>query len=969
LLLGVGGCTRRFYRHKADDQVDEILCEKDKYPDWKIDQYYVYPDPRARFADWTSPDRPPMPPDDPAAYDLSPRPQRPPSHAGIQYIEGTGYLDLMKQWDTENRAKIEKEQERLREERKGRSTARNTPEELTAEEREAEIEREIERELPPPVTTTRALNPTTPKTPECQRPFMLNLEQTAELGFLNSREFQAVREGLYLSALPVTTERFSFAAQPFLTETLVRERSGRLSIDGEENRWFAGTTAGVGKLFASGGLLLFNFANTTIYNLGKTRLAGATTSVSTINLDFIQPFLRGGGRAVTLEPLTQAERNLLYAIRDYYRFRQQYFVFFAAGQPTFIPGVQAGVQAISPATVNTPGPFNPLAIAPPTVTGNPATLQVLPGAGGRLVQGGAAVAPTPQGYLSTVGEKAQLVNFYKNIQSLRRFLRLFEVYLEGGIVNLVQVGQIEQTLLRSTETFITNNQTGYRISLDQLKQQLGLPMTIPIDVAYDPLMPMIRQINRYENLSGDYEGVNLESIGIGLRTAPAQTRAAYHRLLEQAPLFRGTRARERIAARWRFWEQVPRAAEGEIPSPIDRGLEALRAERRRLLDRQAALQGQPLPAAEARRLAALEFELYVGTFERDLREYEAEPWLKQKIASLRPLAQRLFFRFIHRDFLALAEEAFREHEDQIREEWPALPQACIEGTDLLAESDEKVLAAATRVALANRLDLMNNRAQLVDSWRKIAVTANALLGTFNVDYHMSATTPAGAAQPFNFPGSGVQHELIMNGQLPLVRIVERNNYRSALIGYQQQRRFLMNAEDGVLFEVRLDLRNLRAQARNYQAIQKRNIELAYRQVDQALQAFSQPQAPPGSVPLPGLVGPTAPPPIAGDPAALTQQLLNTQNSLVQAQNDLYSTWIGYLINRMIIYRDIGVMPIDSRGVWIDADSSCDCAAAPAASPTAPAAPADGRPGPERPEQLPAPRPLAAPAGPAAGEGN
>ena len=36
--------------------------------------------------------------------------------------------------------------------------------------------------------------------------------------------------------------------------------------------------------------------------------AGYTTSVSTINLDAIQPLLRGGGKAVTLEPLTQVER-------------------------------------------------------------------------------------------------------------------------------------------------------------------------------------------------------------------------------------------------------------------------------------------------------------------------------------------------------------------------------------------------------------------------------------------------------------------------------------------------------------------------------------------------------------------------------------------------------------------------------------------------------------------------------------
>src|SRR5262249_9145424 len=92
----------------------EILAEKDVYPAWQIEQYYVYPDPRSRFADPTNPDRPPMPPDDPAAYDLSPRPQHPPK-AGVQYIEGTGYLDLLAMWDNENRKEAEEAREKAKE--------------------------------------------------------------------------------------------------------------------------------------------------------------------------------------------------------------------------------------------------------------------------------------------------------------------------------------------------------------------------------------------------------------------------------------------------------------------------------------------------------------------------------------------------------------------------------------------------------------------------------------------------------------------------------------------------------------------------------------------------------------------------------------------------------------------------------------------------------------------------------------
>ncbi len=232
------------------------------------------------------------------------------------------------------------------------------------------------------------------------------------------------------------------------------------------------------------------------------------------------------------------------------------------------------------------------------------------------------------------------------------------------------------------------------------------------------------------------------------------------------------------------------------------------------------------------------------------------------------------------------------------------------------------LAAVERTTMATRVDLMNVRAQMSDGWRKIRVAANALMGTFNVDYHVDASSPTGGSHPFAVGGSRTRHELIFTGQLPLVRILQRNNYRSTLIFFQQVRRSLMAFEDQLMFNVRLDLRQMRVLGFNYQRIQKRQIELAYMQVDQALQAFNQPQAPPGSADvLAGLVGPVGGRPQVGDPAALTNQLLSTQGSLVRSQNDLYSTWITYIVNRMYLYRDMGVLFLDNRGVWIDEDST------------------------------------------------
>src|SRR5205085_10239549 len=105
---GPTACTRVVFRKEADKEVAAVLGEKDKYPQWRIDQFHMYADPRARFADPTNPDRPPKPPDDPAAYDSAPNPQRP-GKAGVARVEGLGYLDLLKKWDDENRASQQEE--------------------------------------------------------------------------------------------------------------------------------------------------------------------------------------------------------------------------------------------------------------------------------------------------------------------------------------------------------------------------------------------------------------------------------------------------------------------------------------------------------------------------------------------------------------------------------------------------------------------------------------------------------------------------------------------------------------------------------------------------------------------------------------------------------------------------------------------------------------------------------------------
>ena len=98
LTLLPAACTRRFYRKSTDIEAEQVITEKNVYPSWGVEQWHVYPDCRARFADFSDPDHPPMPCDDPAAERISPNPQKP-GKAGSGGWEGLGYLEILAQWD------------------------------------------------------------------------------------------------------------------------------------------------------------------------------------------------------------------------------------------------------------------------------------------------------------------------------------------------------------------------------------------------------------------------------------------------------------------------------------------------------------------------------------------------------------------------------------------------------------------------------------------------------------------------------------------------------------------------------------------------------------------------------------------------------------------------------------------------------------------------------------------------------
>ncbi|TDJ73859.1 MAG: TolC family protein [Planctomycetota bacterium] len=146
----------------------------------------------------------------------------------------------------------------------------------------------------------------------------LTLVELLEIASENSREYQDQKEALYRSALALTRETWEFETQGF--------GSAVAAVDGE------GTEADVVAGGASGGLMrALGTGGTIVASLGTSLFRVVSTgdgwdAMSDISLAFTQPLLRGAGKQIALEPLTQAERNLVYEVRDFERFRRAFAV-------------------------------------------------------------------------------------------------------------------------------------------------------------------------------------------------------------------------------------------------------------------------------------------------------------------------------------------------------------------------------------------------------------------------------------------------------------------------------------------------------------------------------------------------------------------------------------------------------------------------------------------------------------------
>lgn len=603
----------------------------------------------------------------------------------------------------------------------------------------------------------------------------LDLPGAVKLALTHSREFQREKEDLYLAALDVTYERYRLSPKPFAGgKTTVERDGGDGDLDGAATgsagfRGVAGGTAWVASLASR---LTLDLSE------GSADLGG-----SLANLTLTQPLLRGAGRRIIRENLTQSERDLLGNARRMEQFRQGFFLGVVTGSnPATGPGRGSGGFS-----------------SPGLVAGAPS---------GRTGVSGVS------GFFGLLQSLQGIRNQEANVAKLRDSLAQLEAAFDAGrIGNRLQVDQARQALYNAQSSLLAGK-ASFETRLDGFKITLGLPPDLPVrvDASYvdrfrltDPDLARLQEEavelltrTRSEDVSPDLAALG-DRVGEGLALFPGLETSLTGFSEDREELAVKLPARKEWFARLRERPDLKEAGMG-AEAFRDEDLDAEAAG----LTRSGERLGPDFAAARAR-LESLREEL------PNLALAEARSQVSAALADLSGLMLEL----------SLARASARL-ESIVMEE-------------VRVEAEE-----ALEVARDRRLDWMNARARLVDVWRDAALARDDLRS--DLDLVLSGDLGASDKGAGHFRRDEGKLSFGLEFDSPLDKVAERNRYREALINYQRARRDYLAYEDGAYRSLRNTARIARLSQLNFE-LSRAAVRGAIAQVDLARLRLQQPPQP------------------------------------------------------------------------------------------------------------------------------
>jgi outer membrane protein TolC len=599
---------------------------------------------------------------------------------------------------------------------------------------------------------------------------LLTKELAIDLALLHSREFQQQVEQLYLQALALSQSRFAFEVNWAGGTGTSFAASGAEGVPRDINN---SSSLSASRNFAAGGQLIVDFLNSVSYQVG-----GGQANFATGNMLFrlTQPLLRNAFRNVRTEGLTQAERNLLYSVRDFARFRRQFYL--------------------------------------------------------RIVQQ----------YLQLLSQSQRIRIEEENIRNLDFNLELHETLYRQGAVSQIQVDQIFQSKQSGRISLIGERQS-LQAALDQFKFELGLPAKVNIKLdesLLDPFKLNSDQIEKLRQEGNDLEASLRKPEYIPPNEAPKSFLEDAYTTLGELNEKAGSllsSVKEELEQWRQSIEEKSKRGSLDVDARLELEFQQSTVSRaattlQKLEDR---FRKSTEKIAEGRREMRKLLETGVDgddKVEKPRPEETADgdelsPQVLDDEDSIVRLAQRQLT-----SERTPKVKAFDQLVDLISKNLQAdISELFVTQTQIRlfliginpVEVDEPV---AVDLALSQRLDLMNDRARVVDAYRRVEVAADQLESDLNLTATADLRTAPNRDNGIRFDGESSRYTAGIQLDGALNRMAERNAYRSSQIAYQQQRRSYMASEDSIVNQVRGDLRQLIQSKFNFQTTRQQLIVAA-----------------------------------------------------------------------------------------------------------------------------------------------
>ena len=152
---------------------------------------------------------------------------------------------------------------------------------------------------------------------EPNKPVRLSLVQALQVGASNSLEYQSRKEDVFRTALSLDLTRNNFR------NIFSAQGTGDLTTDTSDTELGTGAEVGVSRSLKSGidlsGAMAISLVKLLSHNGASTLGLNTDASISI-------PLMRGSGEHIAAEPLTQAERDVIYELWEFERYKRTFAV-------------------------------------------------------------------------------------------------------------------------------------------------------------------------------------------------------------------------------------------------------------------------------------------------------------------------------------------------------------------------------------------------------------------------------------------------------------------------------------------------------------------------------------------------------------------------------------------------------------------------------------------------------------------